>query len=474
MPNNATSENKTKKDIYKKMAGRAFKYSFYFGLIATIFLIFYSLGTFNSSETTDRSAKVSSHLAAFLNILGVVTILAFASIAAGGVIGFLFGIPHTTSSNSTNGSNSSDNSGNPTNSESSNNTNNDKSNFKPSTNLEQIADWLTKIIVGVGLVEIHKIIDRFNQLCISLGNVLKSNNPSEQNGSLVVGSIIVLFSILGFLLVYLWTYLYLIKIQESLSKKDVYDIIKSQAENDKKAIDLASAQLSLKDDEKDYPVNDLAAAFKCASASVLSDIFKDAVNMRKRAWTDIKTIDAKKSDYDKLSEEEKAKIPAPDDVANKKAKDQLRSKIKRTIPIFQALIQINNNFESPRNYAELAFSLKDSQDPTIEGDSTSFYKNALDNLTKAIKLFKSNDEITNKAIIYFNRAWCNIKLDPNYNTAPSTKDIKDAIIADLQLSITEAKASDKIDRISKMITDDPVVKNWENNNGSVKEILGIS
>ena len=76
-----------------------------------------------------------------LTVVGSGLFLAGASTLVGSIIGFLFGVPvrernpgvdATGAGNRTIG-------------------------YRPNTNLEQISDWLTKIIVGIGLVQFPKI-----------------------------------------------------------------------------------------------------------------------------------------------------------------------------------------------------------------------------------------------------------------------------------------------------------------------------
>jgi len=63
--------------------------------------------------------------------------LAGASTVAGSLVGFLFGVPQYRRPDHSS-------------------TRNANSTTTPNTNLEQISDWLTKIIVGVGLELIRK------------------------------------------------------------------------------------------------------------------------------------------------------------------------------------------------------------------------------------------------------------------------------------------------------------------------------
>lgn len=69
------------------------------------------------------------------------------------------------------------------------------------TNLEEISDWLTKIIVGLGLVQIGSIPGHFESVVRFLAQ--------DQHDPGTTGSILVLFSSLGFLAGYLLTRVYL-------------------------------------------------------------------------------------------------------------------------------------------------------------------------------------------------------------------------------------------------------------------------
>ena len=84
-------------------------------------------------------------------------------------------------------------------------------NLRVNTNLEQISDWLTKIFVGLGLVELQRVPDHLNRAATFIAFGLT-------NGSkFFAGSIIVYFSLLGFLGFYLITRLY---IAGALSRAD--------------------------------------------------------------------------------------------------------------------------------------------------------------------------------------------------------------------------------------------------------------
>ncbi|NII29798.1 hypothetical protein HB364_32270 [Pseudoflavitalea sp. X16] len=125
-----------------------------------------------------------SGLTAFPNLLariGCGILLGGASLAAGGFLGFIFGIPSLLQNQ---------------------NVNQEKATtFKYNDNLVQISDWLTKIIVGVGLTQLNKIPAKVGQL----GDHLKESFGGEvwgRNASLFITFYFLLF---GFLIIYFWT-----------------------------------------------------------------------------------------------------------------------------------------------------------------------------------------------------------------------------------------------------------------------------
>ena len=417
--------------IYGRDVILAFRYSGFFVIIAFLFLLSYSIG----------QAKTTS---VFLSILGMATIIAFASFAAGGIIGFLFGIPHSNPNttlhsnipNSTTANTGSSPRGSniispntapiisdtpspiTTGLQPSSSAQRITANFVQSTNLEQIADWLTKIFVGVGLIQIHKIISLFTNLCNSLGSAIQAMIPTQHaHAEALIGGIIILFSFDGFLIVYLWTYLYLIKIQDDTGRSIINTIdnkLQSIDLNNKTAIDKSNTQLDLPQNAPDIPIDDLIEAFANASTNVISAIFFKAVSVRKQNW--------------RIAED--------------------RFRINRTIPIFKALIQLDSNFEYPENFAELGYALKDKEHPE--------YKEALDNFNKAIESFNVNKTIA-KTITYYNRAYCRIMLDENFLKNPpssSTLENKKAIEADLD-------NASKDEHVANIIKNDPLVIKWK-------------
>ena len=83
--------------------------------------------------------------------LGVASLLAGACLLVGGLLGFLFGVPRSARGidHST---------GKPEGAKGATvdpaTTDGDASEYRPNTNLEEVSDWLTKILVGVGLTQL--------------------------------------------------------------------------------------------------------------------------------------------------------------------------------------------------------------------------------------------------------------------------------------------------------------------------------
>ncbi|UHQ23360.1 hypothetical protein LVB77_01195 [Lysobacter sp. 5GHs7-4] len=72
--------------------------------------------------------------------------------------------------------------------------------FSHNTNLEQISDWLTKIVVGVSLVQAREIADAFNRLSIQA-----AADWGLKNGATTAGFLLATAALLGFLASYIWT-----------------------------------------------------------------------------------------------------------------------------------------------------------------------------------------------------------------------------------------------------------------------------
>lgn len=123
-------------------------------------------------------------------MLGFLLLVAGIGLAAGEVIGFLFGIPRTQQAAGGAQAGASTAGDQP---------------FAVNTNLEQISDWLTKIIVGVGLVQLTKAPDLLDRL----GTYLSAASPGGAIRGPVILTILGSFAVIGFFSGYLWTRIYL-------------------------------------------------------------------------------------------------------------------------------------------------------------------------------------------------------------------------------------------------------------------------
>jgi len=125
----------------------------------------------------------------------VALLWAFACIACGGITGFLFGVPRVVPFESNNlGAGIS------------NVVNGNVHRLSINTNIEQISDWLTKIIVGLGLVNLNKIPLLLDNSAATLSKALGSYGQGQHAFS---SALIIYFTVVGFIAGYLLTRLYI-------------------------------------------------------------------------------------------------------------------------------------------------------------------------------------------------------------------------------------------------------------------------
>ncbi|GIK61092.1 MAG: DUF4013 domain-containing protein [Ignavibacteriota bacterium] len=119
----------------------------------------------------------------FLSILSISAIIALTSAIVGAFIGFIFGIPRTPAAK-------------------------DSENIGANTNLEEISDWITKIIVGVSLVQLNQLSDGIYKI----GNTLSQGMGGQPSSFVFSVSTMIFYFVGGFFLGYLWSRIYLPKI----------------------------------------------------------------------------------------------------------------------------------------------------------------------------------------------------------------------------------------------------------------------
>jgi hypothetical protein len=167
---------------------------------------------FGPTRTPEQSAAnqgwilvLSGTAAAGLILIGVVAVdvhsfaagclLAIAASMVGALTGFLFGLPRSARTDVVtrdHGAPAADSQRIPVETRS--------SGYKANTNLEDISDWLTKILVGVGLTQLTSIPNAFKDLV----DAAKVAMGVGADSGAIAGSVLVGYVLIGFLSTYLW------------------------------------------------------------------------------------------------------------------------------------------------------------------------------------------------------------------------------------------------------------------------------
>jgi hypothetical protein len=119
---------------------------------------------------------------------GTALVIGSSAYFTGGIVGFLFGIPRS-AQGSTSSKTVQDSA-----------LSKKAREYQSNTNLEQVSDWLTKIIVGVGLVQIGHIVPALSKLAESMRAPL-GGLPSSASFGL---GLVISYVLLGFFYFYLW------------------------------------------------------------------------------------------------------------------------------------------------------------------------------------------------------------------------------------------------------------------------------
>ncbi|MBN2303973.1 MAG: hypothetical protein JXQ72_05825 [Anaerolineae bacterium] len=300
--------------------------------------------------------------------------------------------------------------------------------YRPNTNLEQISDWLTKILVGVGLTQITKVPEGFDALAVYLAEGLSTDTAINPAHKVFAAMIIVYALVGGFLLSYLWSRLFL---QSALTQADVYgERLASLRKEVQDREDTRTALLQAVQDQLEHsgeasPISQdkLNAVVNAAPSSARIETFDRLREIRRAAWRDEK----------------------PD-----------RVKIERTVPVFKALAASDTVSIQHRSWGEIGFALKDAQfackaeaentslpesqrpSPTLWRDMVK-WRQAADALTQAITVRdQQGDQIGH--LYEANRVTCRMMLDPDYRAGKPTQDEKarQEILRDLEWAMNEA------------------------------------
>ena len=334
--------------------------------------------------------------ARFLTSASVALMVALACLVVGGALGLLFGIPRAGRDDLPEGDGGA------------------AMPFRANTNLEEISDWLTKILVGVGLIQLGELSEPLGRLVTAVADGIGGDSP---NPSFAL-ALLLYFTLVGFLASYLVTRLYLPRAFTSAQQfvnlvvrkaEDAVDRrLQVQAERDAKAISLIDRQLQPTSGVPPVSQEELTKAITEASPPVKAQAFLRAQDQRR------KTYDKKKEDME------------------------------RTIPIFRALIASDSEGRFHRNHGQLGYALKDQRTPA--------WKEAEAELSKAIGM--RGNPGRSYHLYEANRAVCRINQDPaltaERSSAPETKK---AILDDLRYASMHPK-------VREGLTDPSEVRRW--------------
>lgn len=253
--------------------------------------------------------------------------------------------------------------------------------YRPSTSLEQIADWLTKIIVGVGLTQLNHIPGKLD----ALAAYIASGMGSDQANKPFALAIVIYFFVSGFLFGFLWSRLYMLRaFAEAEILKAIAKI--SQFDFDSEAINLVNRQLTT--DAPAVSPRTLKGAIKKASAKAREAILEKAKEARTASGV---TVDL----------------------------------LRRASEVFKALISEDTEDLDHESHAQLGYILRDLGKPE---DSVEEFSHAIKIRDRRGKRGWSSYD--------FRRACIRIKLDED---SPSKPAVRDAILADLRRARKDPK-----------------------------------
>jgi hypothetical protein len=192
-------------------------------------------------------------IAQFMAVEGTALAVSGAALFVGGLLGFLFGIPKKLQQDSSSASN-----------QQKDNDTDKNTAFQQNTNLEQISDWLTKILVGIGLTELGSIPSALQKYSDFAATGLGGFTSSK----VFAIALLLYFLICGFLITYLWTRLYLAEAfqqaEQAAQGPEANEKIK-QLEHDAHADKIVDLQILQPHNAPPIKQEDLDAAINWAS-----------------------------------------------------------------------------------------------------------------------------------------------------------------------------------------------------------------
>jgi hypothetical protein len=310
-------------------------------------------------------------------VVSVGLMTACAATLAGGLLGFIFGVPYTRDDPS------------PATKTGNDSTSSAVSHYRPNTSLEQISDWLTKMLVGVGLVEIKTIPGKLKQLAEYVSTGLGNGKGAQA----FAFTALIYFFICGFLFGFLWARLSLrrmfTKADQELAKKldDKIEVL-SKLEADARAQAFVTGQLNRQDEE---PATQVEAnkVIGLASTPTRGQIFEQVRQVSE---------DMAAPDYD--------------------------IKCESVISILKALIASDKRGRYHTTHGELSYALSRQSPPDLPA--------AEEEISKAIEI-RDKRKLNGWQYYEFRRARYRIQQDGNYlNGQPSEPKSSETINSDLK------------------------------------------
>jgi hypothetical protein len=318
-----------------------------------------------------------------------------AALLSGGLLGFLFGIPHTRLREEGLQGRIDTTQQEPTEQDKPR-SRSQGTNYRPNTSLEQISDWLTKMLVGVGLVEIKIIPGKLRELA----SYVASGLGNEEHPETFVLTVLIYFSVSGFVFGFLWARLYLprwfAEADEVKQLEEKVSQLEARQQADAKALELVIRLLNPQEEDKPVSDQEVADAIKRASAAARTQVFYQAQRT---------SADDEAEDYE--------------------------VKMDGVISILKALIDSDVKKIYHRNHAELSYALRRRKPPDL--------RMAVTEITEAIEI-RNKLRLRGWKYYEFQRARCLIKQDSSFEKGnPSSADLIERVVADLRVACTHSR-----------------------------------
>ncbi len=297
--------------------------------------------------------------------------------------------------------------------------------YASNSNLEQISDWLTKILVGVSLTQVPAL----SGVIQSAGSHL-ANGAGAPNASAFFSVLTLYYVFTGFFIGYLWTSFTLRARLEATERGLVEDVAAKFAQDPhfEEAVEKATKQLV---------ATDLGEKIE----DVVSE--KDRRDLLARSTVNRQLEPPKGGTRPTPAEFREAVLGGSDRAryeifetarTHRREVYQLRDPSKRKeasepiIPIFEALIEADIQGKFHRNYGQLGFTLKLAER----------WEEAERHLSRAIEIRDENGEL-GYPLYELNRAECRIKMGRQFETlVGAAEGAREAILADIKAAIARS------------------------------------